>query len=414
MAAEIRPGVKFATNRKPVLVGKVEGFTEDLNDAQLIPGEDGVITAGDDKTVQIWLKRDSGQYWPSVCQYVPSQASFLHIDQRTIFVGLDNGTVIEYELAADCNKLEHKRDLLSHVGRVTGIYFTKGRVFSVSRDKTFQWADQRTGNMVANYTFTAWCTSLQFDQLTEHAFIGDYSGQITMLKIGPDNLTCVTTFKGHSGSIRCLLWEPSTSLLFSGSFDSNVCVWDIGGKKGTVFELQGHKGKVTGLAYLGKAGQLISGGEDAILVAWNMRCQRVETPPWKESDLCELCKKPFFWNLKAMFDSKILGQRQHHCRSCGRAICDKCSTKRISIPKMGFEFQVRVCDECGNSAREEDKTSLASFHEAKHSVVTLSVDTQRNLLITVGSDRVIKIWDIEPLSSVDGPGGSSSQSSQFS
>ena len=51
MAAEIRPGVKFATNRKPVLVGKVEGFTEDLNDAQLIPGEDGVITAGDDKFV---------------------------------------------------------------------------------------------------------------------------------------------------------------------------------------------------------------------------------------------------------------------------------------------------------------------------------------------------------------------------
>jgi len=28
MAAEIRPGVKFATNKKPALVGKVEGFTE--------------------------------------------------------------------------------------------------------------------------------------------------------------------------------------------------------------------------------------------------------------------------------------------------------------------------------------------------------------------------------------------------
>lgn len=28
MAAEIRPGVKFATDNKPALVGKVEGFTE--------------------------------------------------------------------------------------------------------------------------------------------------------------------------------------------------------------------------------------------------------------------------------------------------------------------------------------------------------------------------------------------------
>jgi len=397
MAAEIRPGVKFATTRKPVLVGKVEGFTEDLNDALLIPSEDGGITAGDDKTVQMWLKRDSGQYWPSVCQYVPSQATVLHIFGRAIFVGLDNGTVTEYELAPDCNKLDHKRDLLSHVGRVTGIHFTNGRVLSVSRDKTFQWADQRTGNMVANHTFPAWCTALQYDVTSQHAFVGDYSGQITMLKLDNNSLTLVTTFKGHSGSIRCLLWEPSSSLLFSGSFDQNVCVWDIGGKKGTVFELQGHKGKVTGLAYVTQSGQLISGGEDAVLVAWNMKAPRVETPTWKESDTCELCKKPFFWNLKSMFDNKTIGQRQHHCRSCGRAICDKCSGKRLSLPKLGFEFQVRACDECAASVKEEDRVSLASFHEAKQSIVTLSVDTERSLLLTVGSDRVIKIWDIAPL-----------------
>jgi len=82
----------------------------------------------------------------------------------------------------------------------------------------------------------------RYDEATDHAFIGDYGGQITMLKLsGTNNLQCVTTFKGHSGSIRSLLWEPNSAFLFSGSFDQNVCCWDIGGKKGTVFELQGHK-----------------------------------------------------------------------------------------------------------------------------------------------------------------------------
>ncbi|CAL8107195.1 unnamed protein product [Orchesella dallaii] len=403
MAAEIKPGVKFATNKKPVLVGKVEGFTDDLNDAMLIPGEDGVITAGDDKTVQVWLKRDSGQYWPSICQYVPSQATcifvcFTSAESRLVFIGLENGTVMEFNLAPDCNKLEHRRDYLSHVARVVGVHFEKGRVLSVSRDKTFQWADARTANIVTTHTFGAWCTALQYDTLTDHAFVGDYSGQITMLKLsGADGLTCVTTFKGHSGSVRSLLWQPDCSFLFSGSFDQNICVWDIGGKKGTVYELQGHKGKVTGLSYLTRTHQLISGGEDAILVAWNMKGERLQTPEWKESDICEVCKRPFFWNLRAMMENKTIGQRQHHCRACGKAVCDKCSTRRTPLPRMGFEFDIRVCDPCYSGVTDNDRTSLASFHEAKQSIVTLHIDETRHLLITVGSDRLIKIWDISAL-----------------
>ena len=44
-----------------------------------------------------------------------------------------------------------------------------------------------------------------------------------------------------SGSILCLGWDVDRKLLFSGSFDESIIVWDIGGKKGTAFELQGHR-----------------------------------------------------------------------------------------------------------------------------------------------------------------------------
>jgi WD40 repeat protein len=44
-----------------------------------------------------------------------------------------------------------------------------------------------------------------------------------------------------AGSVRCMAWDIERKLLFSGSFDQSIIVWDIGGKKGTAFELQGHR-----------------------------------------------------------------------------------------------------------------------------------------------------------------------------
>lgn len=77
-----------------------------------------------------------------------------------------------------------------------------------------------------------------------------------------------------------------------------------------------------------------------------MGAARKETAVWIESDTCQACGRPFFWNIKAMMDQRQLGLRQHHCRHCGKALCARCTSHRIPIPVMGFEFEVRVCDPC--------------------------------------------------------------------
>lgn len=52
MAAEIKPSPKrnerFST-KKPELLSKLEGSSDDINAAILIPGENGVISVSDDK-----------------------------------------------------------------------------------------------------------------------------------------------------------------------------------------------------------------------------------------------------------------------------------------------------------------------------------------------------------------------------
>lgn len=84
----------------------------------------------------------------------------------------------------------------------------------------------------------------RFDSQTKYAFVGDYSGLITMLKLDNSGVIIISTLKGHSGSVRTLAWDPDRSMLFSGSFDQTIIVWDIGGQRGNAYELQGHHGKV--------------------------------------------------------------------------------------------------------------------------------------------------------------------------
>lgn len=404
MAAEIKAAGSAASKgsaRKPQLINKLEGCNDEINMAEIIPGEDGVISISDDRTVRVWLKRDSGQYWPSICHYMPAGATAMNYNKETrrLFVGMDNGTISEFVLADDFNRMSQQRDYLAHQNRVAAVIFTLNCewVLSVGRDKYFQYHCSERGHRLGGYQCNAWCTSLQFDDQSKHAFVGDYSGHVVMLKVEESECKVITTLKGHSGSIRCLAWDAERQLLFSGSFDQMIVVWDIGGQQGTAFELQGHHNKVSSLCYSAPSKQLISAGEDAVIAFWNMDIKRLETPEWAKSDCCQRCTKPFFWNIKAMVDQKTIGIRQHHCRRCGHAVCDKCSSKRSTIPLMGYEFDVRVCDECHGLITDRDRAPQANFHEARHSVTYMDLDESRSLILTVGTDRLIKLWDINSL-----------------
>nr|KAF6371163.1 WD repeat and FYVE domain containing 2 [Myotis myotis] len=310
MAAEIQPK---PLTRKPILLQRVEGSQEVVNMAVLVPKEEGVISVSEDRTVRVWLKRDSGQYWPSIYHVMPSPCSCMSFNPETrrLSIGLDNGTISEFILSEDYNKM--------------------------------------------------------------------------------------TPVKNYQGGVTALCWDPVQRVLFSGSSDHSVIMWDIGGRKGTAIELQGHNDKIQALSYAQHTRQLISCGSDGGIVIWNMDVERQETPEWLDSDSCQKCDQPFFWNFKQMWDSRKIGLRQHHCRKCGKAVCGKCSSKRSSIPLMGFEFEVRVCDSCHEAITDEERAPTATFHDSKHNIVHVHFDATRGWLLTSGTDKVIKLWDMTPV-----------------
>ncbi|XP_046519998.1 WD repeat and FYVE domain-containing protein 2 isoform X2 [Equus quagga] len=332
---------------------------------------------------------------------MPSPCSCMSFNPETrrLSIGLDNGTISEFILSEDYNKMTPVKNYQAHQSRVTMILFVLELewVLSTGQDKQFAWHCSESGHRLGGYRTSAVASGLQFDVETRHVFIGDHSGQVTILKLEQENCSLVTTFRGHTGGVTALCWDPVQRVLFSGSSDHSVIMWDIGGRKGTAIELQGHNDKVQALSYAQHTRQLISCGGDGGIVVWNMDVERQETPEWLDSDSCQKCDQPFFWNFKQMWDSKKIGLRQHHCRKCGKAVCGKCSSKRSSIPLMGFEFEVRVCDSCHEAITDEERAPTATFHDSKHNIVHVHFDATRGWLLTSGTDKVIKLWDMTPV-----------------
>lgn len=396
MAAEIKTKPK---QRKPNLVGRIEDENHDVvTMLALTPSEDGVITVSEDRSVRIWLKRETGQYWPSVCHFLTSPCTAMCFSPlgKQLFIGLQNGAVEEYRVAEDYNSVYHQRKYFAHTKQVTSCVFgaEKEILVSCGRDRFIVWHWTQNGQKMGSYQTPSNPTCLQFDIQSNYVFCGLQNGEISVLKIDKDNCQSITSLKGHSASTNSLFWDGTAQILYSGSTDKSIIMWDIGSKKGTAYELQGHMSKVTSVLYSAPTRQLLSMSDDGSLVIWNMDIKRQETPVWEEKDQCQKCKQPFFWNFRQMWNEKTVGIRQHHCRKCGTAVCAKCSMKRTTIPLMGFEFEVRVCDVCFDSVSEEDKAPTVTFHDLKHNVVVSAPDWKKLLLATSGSDRVVKIWDM--------------------
>ena len=88
--------------------------------------------------------------------------------------------------------------------------------FSVSRDRYFQLHNVKNGQRLGGYLCSAWCTALAYDEAAKYAFIGDYSGQITVCQLSENGVKLINVLKGHNGSIQSLNWDGTQGWLYSG------------------------------------------------------------------------------------------------------------------------------------------------------------------------------------------------------
>lgn len=85
-------------------------------------------------------------------------------------------------------------------------------------------------------------------------------------------------------------------------------------------------------------------------------------PEWEDSDACMMCSESF-----------TMLNRKHHCRSCGGVFCSKHSSQTSTIPELGINIPVRVCDNC--YSEQKDNKKKHKKHGRKHSK-KLSLDDE--------------------------------------
>ena len=85
---------------------------------------------------------------------------------------------------------------------------------------------------------------------------------------------CECAFSGHRTAVTALCFTPSGTQLASGSQDTDVILWDVSGETG-LFRLKGHRGQITGVAFLGGvgAGRLVSVSKDETMRVWDLDTQ---------------------------------------------------------------------------------------------------------------------------------------------
>jgi WD40 repeat protein len=158
---------------------------------------------------------------------------------RTLYTGMDDGSVLAHRIGddwADAETVKELRNLHAPKSRVTALWLhrKKDYLLSTSRDKQLAIYDIRkdlvlsTTAVGAAVNAAAWISALEVDEDSEIAFVGTYSTFIHIVDIADaTNPRMLHTLQGHTGSVRCLQYRPLERYLFSGGFDGHACIWSI-------------------------------------------------------------------------------------------------------------------------------------------------------------------------------------------
>jgi len=114
-------------------------------------------------------------------------------------------------------------------------------------------------------------------------------------------------------------------------------------------------------------------------------------PNWEKKPNCSKCNASFGLLL-----------RQHHCRNCGKSVCDKCSGKQILLPHFGINELSRVCDHCYETLTKPipsapPSSSLTTPSDVRRVPVAKPASNfSTSSFIGFGSQSTLSVYTIDP------------------
>jgi WD40 repeat protein len=250
----------------------------------------------------------------------------------------------------DLDKRKILKTLEGHSQQITSLdYFDKTFLASASFDKKIKVWNIKTGHMVKSIesSSTPRCLKRLSNKEMTCALEND---KIKLLNFDGKDIDESLEFEGHQRTTEVLIKLPNGDLV-SGSTDRLIKIWDC--KTRTLkMKLEGHKHRVSSLAFIQATGYLASGSKDKTIKIWNCKngslVQTIETAD---------------------------------------EICALLALKNGDLASVSRENTIKIWD----LKKGEVKRELIGHSKNIQAVVALP-----NGYIASGSkDRLIKVWDVE-------------------
>lgn len=185
-------------------------------------------------------------------------------------------------------------------------------------------------------------------------------------------------FDGHRSAVTKLAFDGEGERLVSGSRDTDVIVWDVVAEKAEA-RLRGHKGEITGLAFL-RAGFVLTTSKDALIKVWDLEGRYcVETHVAQDSGDC--------WALGVSPDGDgcITGGSDGELRVWS-----------IDLEALGSEALVNGNVKENGEKRASILTSRGILRRqgSKDRTIGISFHLKQDYIAVHGSDKAVEIWRI--------------------
>lgn len=210
-------------------------------------------------------------------------------------------------------------------------------------------------------------------------FSASHSRQIRVWDLS--SLTCRRSWKGHDGPVMAMACDASGGLLATGGADRKVIVWDVDGGFCThLFRgSNGHKGVVTSVMFHPdhKRLMLFSGSDDATIKVWDLTNKKcISTLEKHFSTVTSLQISEDGWMLLSSGRDKVVNVWDLHDYSC-----------KITVPT--YEALEAVCLASSSSP-------FVSWINSKRSkTVKKKTKSSEIYFFTVGERGIVRLWDSE-------------------
>ncbi|EEF42388.1 U3 small nucleolar RNA-associated protein, putative [Ricinus communis] len=264
--------------------------------------------------------------------------------------------------------------------------FYSGGPFAVSSDGSFiacacgeaiKIVDSANGAVRATIEGdTEAATALTLSPDDKLMFSAGHSRQIRVWDLS--TMKCVRSWKGHEGPVMGMACHASGGLLATAGADRKVLVWDVDGGFCTHF-FKGHKGVVSSVMFHPDANKMLlfSGSDDATVRVWNLASKKcIATLERHFTTVTSLEVSEDGWTLLSAGRDKVVNLWDLHDYTCKITIPTYEIVEDLCVIHSGTQFSSLIGSYSQLSGKSRNGSSAIYF-------------------ITVGERGIVRIWTSE-------------------